>query len=140
MKRFQNWLEEKHPEFLQEGRLAKTLGALALGAASLGSNAYSAPEKPVPAAAQELKDVEIKEEDGKLIIKAFSKVESQEPRDRLNAMRVTEMKIIREAARYFHKRGGPPGFVPPFKVEGKSDFLKGNTDFIWGMWDISKMK
>lgn len=140
MKSFKEWVAEKHPESLQEGKLGRTLGAFALGAASLMPNTYAASPKPATAAQQQDDGVVVKEEDGKLIIRATVFAKDDKPESKLSAMRVAEVKITREAARYFHKKGGAPGFAPPFKIQGVSEFLRGETDYIWSSWDISRLK
>lgn len=119
---------------MNEGKLGRTIGALALGAASLMPNAQAANAKEPTAVVDQQSDVEVKEENGKLIIKAFINLKDNTPQSKIAAIRTADAKIQRAAAKYFNKSGS--GFVPPFKME-VNDFLSQKTNYVWASWDLN---
>lgn len=96
-------------------------------------NAQAANAKEPTAVVDQQSDVEVKEENGKLIIKAFINLKDNTPQSKIAAIRTADAKIQRAAAKHFNKSGS--GFVPPFKME-VNDFLSKKTNYVWASWDL----
>ena len=154
MKKFNEWLIEKHPEILDEASLGDwargaakggTL-ALALAGGVLAGGAGSAKGADIqqgnrPAAVQnQNQDKDVIERDGMVYIKGTVSPKDNSPKSMLDAMRVAETKIEMKAAKYFQSKGGRPGVVPPGhkEITNNSDVLSGKSDRIVWAWKIAQ--
>ena len=152
MKTFNEWLEEKHPEIIEEITFSPSVrkyGAAALLAASgwLGMNKADGAEdpnknknQPVAAVSQDqgFHDEDVIERNVMVYIRGHVSPREDSPKGRLDAMRVAEVRIQQKAAKYFESKGGKPGFAPPgFKeITNKSDVLSGKVDRVVWAWKI----
>jgi hypothetical protein len=150
MKTFHEWLEDTHPEIIEEKwQDWAAAGLMGLGALANGGDAHGAEPKvradlndnrPVAAVSQDqgFHDEDVIERNGMVYIRGHVSPREDSPKGRLDAMRVAEVRIQQKAAKYFESKGGKPGFAPPgFKeITNKSDVLSGKIDRVVWAWKI----